>query len=43
MNAYKFFETYANVDKWSTHNTTLYYMRHGEATGKGIHDGLTDV
>jgi isoleucyl-tRNA synthetase len=38
MNAYKFFETYANVDKWSTNNTTMYYMRHGEAVGKGIDD-----
>jgi len=31
MNAYKFFETYANVDKWSTDNTTLYFMRHAKA------------
>ncbi len=33
MNAYKFFETYANVDKWSTDNTTLYFMRHAKANG----------
>lgn len=33
MNAYKFFETYANVDKWSTENTTLYFMRHAKANG----------
>jgi hypothetical protein len=34
MNGYKFFETYANVDKRSTDNTTLYFMRHGDATNK---------
>ena len=33
MNAYKFFETYANVDKRSTDNTTLYFMRHAKANG----------
>lgn len=27
LNAYKFFETYANVDKWTTDNTSCYYMR----------------
>jgi len=31
MNAYKFFETYANVDKRSTDNITLYFMRHAKA------------
>lgn len=31
LNAYKFFETYANVDKWSTDNTMLYFMRHAKA------------
>lgn len=36
LNAYKFFETYANVDKWSTDNTTIYYMRHGDSTSKDI-------
>lgn len=33
MNAYKFFETYANVDKWSTDNTAVYFMRHAKANG----------
>ncbi|MFA7298151.1 MAG: class I tRNA ligase family protein [Candidatus Absconditabacterales bacterium] len=33
MNGYKFFETYANVDKWTTDNTALYFMRHAKATG----------
>ncbi len=33
MNAYKFFETYANVDKRSTDNTTIYFMRHAKANG----------
>lgn len=31
LNAYKFFETYANVDKRTTENTTLYFMRHAKA------------
>lgn len=34
LNAYKFFETYANVDKWTTENTTLYFMRHAKAEGQ---------
>ncbi len=33
LNAYKFFETYANVDKWTTENTSLYFMRHAKANG----------
>lgn len=33
MNGYKFFETYANVDKRKTENTTLYFMRHAKANG----------
>ncbi|MCX6825364.1 MAG: class I tRNA ligase family protein [candidate division SR1 bacterium] len=31
MNTYKFFETYANVDKWSTDNTTAYFMKDAES------------
>ena len=42
MNAYKFFETYANVDKWTTDNTNLYFMRHAKATGLAMNDPLTD-
>ena len=42
MNTYKFFETYANVDKWTTDNTTLYFMRHGKATGLELESPLTD-
>lgn len=42
MNAYKFFETYANVDKWSTDNTTLYFMRHGKATGLEMESPLLE-
>jgi len=34
MNGYKFFETYANVDKWTTDNTALYFMRHAKANGQ---------
>lgn len=34
LNAYKFFETYAKVDKWTTNNTTLYFMRHAKANGQ---------
>lgn len=33
MNAYNFFETYANVDKRTTENTNLYFMRHAKADG----------
>lgn len=42
MNAYKFFETYANVDKWSTDNTALYFMRHGKATGLEMESPLLE-
>lgn len=42
MNAYKFFETYANVDKWSTENTMLYFMRHAKAEGLAKDDKLTE-
>ena len=42
MNAYKFFETYANVDKRSTDNTTLYFMRHGDAISKEREGWLTE-
>ena len=41
MNAYKFFETYANVDKWTTDNTALYFMRHAKANGLMMNDQLT--
>lgn len=33
LNAYKFFETYANVDKRSTTKNTIYFMRHAKAEG----------
>ncbi len=42
MNAYKFFETYASVDKRTTDNTSLYFMRHGKATGLAKDDVLTE-
>jgi len=42
MNAYKFFETYAKVDKWTTDNTTIYFMRHGKSTGQENEATLTD-
>lgn len=42
MNAYKFFETYANVDKWSTDNTAVYFMRHAKATGLEMESEITD-
>lgn len=41
-NAYKFFETYANVDKRSTDNTTLYFMRHAKADGQAIESPLVE-
>lgn len=41
MNAYKFFETYANVDKRSTDNTSLYFMRHAKATGLEMESEIT--
>ena len=42
MNAYKFFETYANVDKRSTDNTTLYFMRHAKANGQLLDHPLAE-
>lgn len=42
MNAYKFFEIYAKVDKWSTDNTSLYFMRHGKATGLEMESPLIE-
>ncbi|MEI8008392.1 MAG: phosphoglycerate mutase family protein [bacterium] len=42
MNAYKFFETYANVDKWTTDNTTLYFMRDAKANGLMMNDPVTE-
>lgn len=42
MNAYKFFETYAHVDKWSTDNTTLYFMKHAKASGLEIDSPLIE-
>jgi isoleucyl-tRNA synthetase len=36
MNGYKFFETYANVDKWVTDNTTIYFMRDGKSPGNEL-------
>ncbi len=42
MNAYKFFETYAKVDQWSTDNTSLYFMRHGKASGEEIESPLLE-
>lgn len=42
MNTYKFFETYANVDKWTTDNTTLYFMRHAKAAGLEMKSPLTE-
>ena len=41
LNAYKFFETYANVDKRSTKNTTIYFMRHAQAEGLDKESPLT--
>lgn len=42
INAYKFFETYANVDKRNTANTNVYFMRHAEAEWEAIADKLTE-
>ena len=42
MNGYKFFETYANVDKWTTDNTTLYFMRHAKANGQLVDHPLAE-
>lgn len=33
LNTHKFFETYANVDKRTTENTHIYFMRHAKAEG----------
>jgi hypothetical protein len=41
-NAYKFFETYAKVDKFKANSTNLYFMRHGSASGFEFNDPLTD-
>jgi len=41
LNAYKFFETYANVDNRSTDNTTLYFMRHAKAEWLDKESSLT--
>ncbi|MCK9467032.1 MAG: class I tRNA ligase family protein [Candidatus Absconditabacterales bacterium] len=40
-NAYKFFETYAKVDKFKSDNTNLYFMRHSNANGFKFEDTLT--
>ena len=40
-NAYKFFETYAKVDNFKTDNTSLYFMRHSDASGYDFDDNLT--
>ena len=42
MNGYKFFETYANVDKWVTDNTTIYFMRDGKSPGNELESWLTE-
>lgn len=41
MNAYKFFETYANVDKRTTDSTKIYFMRHAKAKWFDKKDELT--
>lgn len=35
LNAYKFFETYAQIDKFSYNKPTIYFMRHGEPETTG--------
>ena len=42
LNAYKFFETYAKVDKRSTDNTDIYFMRHSDAISKARDGWLTE-
>lgn len=42
LNAYKFFETYANVDKRTTENTSIYFMRHAKANGMEMDHPLAE-
>jgi isoleucyl-tRNA synthetase len=43
LNAYKFFETYANVDKWTTDNTNCYYMRTTDDTMQNMLENILRI
>ena len=40
-NVFKFFETYAKIDKRKSNGTEVFLMRHAKAEGQGMNDPLT--